>query len=147
MKEFINFEKLEQIIRSLYTEALSEEEAQKYESVIEEQAYYTAESTVRDMDTYIHRPDTKLIGNFCNIRQDWEVTTEFVESDVKPWGKLSDIVKSVDDGTISEEDLAKFQTWCMDWFFTAFGTYNLKYNFQSLISDLEWEDEQQKEVA
>ena len=143
MKEFINFEDMEQTLLDLYKNCLDDENTQKYESIIEEYANINAQTIVDDMNRYVHQKDTKIIGNFCNIREDWEVTPDFIGSDVKPWGKFSDVVKSIDNGTISEEDLKKFQQWAKDWFFRAFGTWGLCYNFQTLISEMEWEEEQE----
>lgn len=143
MKEFINFEDMEQTLLDLYKNCLDDENAQKYESTIEEYANINAQTIVDDMNRYVHQKDTKIIGNFCNIREDWEVTPDFIGSDVKPWGKFLDVVKSIDNGTISEEDLKKFQQWAKDWYFRAFGTWGLCYNFQTLISEMEWEEEQE----
>lgn len=143
MKEFINFEDMEQTLLDLYKNCLDDESVQKYESTIEEYANINAQTIVDDMNRYVHQKDTKINGNFCNIREDWEVTPDFIGSDVKPWGKFSDVVKSIDNGTISEEDLKKFQQWAKDWFFRAFGTWGLCYNFQTLISEMEWEEEQE----
>ena len=134
---------MEQTLLDLYKNCLDDENAQKYESIIEEYANINAQTIVDDMNRYVHQKDTKIIGNFCNIREDWEVTPDFIGSDVKPWGKFSDVVKSIDNGTISEEDLKKFQQWAKDWFFRAFGTWGLCYNFQTLISEMEWEEEQE----
>lgn len=134
---------MEQTLLDLYKNCLDDENAQKYESTIEEYANINAQTIVDDMNRYVHQKDTKIIGNFCNIREDWEVTPDFIGSDVKPWGKFSDVVKSIDNGTISEEDLKKFQQWAKDWYFRAFGTWGLCYNFQTLISEMEWEEEQE----
>lgn len=132
---------MEQTLLNLYKECLGEEDAQKYESTIEEFANINAQTIVEDMNRYVHRKSTKIDGNFCNIREDWEYCPDFIGSEVKPWGKFSDVVKSIDDETISDEDLAKFQQWTKDWFFRAFGTWGLCYNLQTLISEMEWEEE------
>ena len=141
MKQFINYDEMVETLQKLFTDSLSEEDAQKYESIIEEYANIHAEIIVEDMKKYVHQKDTKLSGNFCNIREDWEYCPEFIGSEIKPWGKFSDIVKSMDDETISDEDLAKVQTWCKDWFFRAFETWGLTYNFHELISEMEYEEE------
>ena len=132
---------MEQTLLNLYKECLGEEDAQKYESTIEEFANINAQTIVEDMNRYVHRKSTKIDGNFCNISEDWEYCPDFIGSEVKPWGKFSDVVKSIDDETISDEDLAKFQQWAKDWFFRAFGTWGLCYNLQTLISEMEWEEE------
>lgn len=137
MKEFINFDVMYEMLVDLYNEALSPSERCDYVDIIESYAEHTANGIVRDMRKYVHQDDTKIFGNFANIREDWDYIPDFVKSKVKPFGKFDDMVKSVDDGTISDEDLAKVQEWCFAWFFTAFGTYNLKYNFLTMLSDIE----------
>ena len=142
MKQFINLEDMESTLQKIFTESLSEEDAAKHESLIEGYASLTAESIVSDMREYVHRKDTHMMGNFCDIKQDWDYCPECIESDIKPWGKFSDMVQSVDDETISDEDLAKVQQWCKDWFFTAFGTWGLIYNFHNFIAEIEYEEEE-----
>jgi hypothetical protein len=141
MKDFINYDDMYECIKNIYIDALDEDEVSKYENEIECHAEIAAQDAVESMRKYVHRKDTRMCGNFCNIREDWEDTPEFIGSEVQPWGKFDDMVKSMDDDTISEEDCKKAQTWCMDWYFRAFGTWGLKYNFQSYISELEYEEE------
>ena len=133
MKKYINLEQLTDILKNLYKDVLEQSQLDMFEDNIDEWAEIVAESICTDMDKYVHMKDTKIIGNFANIRQDWEITTGFVDSEITPWGKFDDVIASIDNGTISAEDLERFQTWCLDWFFTAFGTYNLKYNFQEYL--------------
>ena len=141
MKDFINYEDMYECIKNIYIDALDEDDVSKYEDEIECYAECATQDTVESMREYVPRKDTRMVGNFCNIREDWEDTPEFIGSEVKPWGKFDDMVKSMDDDTISDEDCKKVQTWCMDWYFRAFGTWGLAYNFQSYISELEYEDE------
>jgi hypothetical protein len=141
MKDFINYDDMYECIKNIYIDALDEDEASKYEDEIECHAEIAAQDAAESMRKYVHRKDTRMDGNFCNIREDWECCPEFIGSDVKPWGKFDDMVKSLDDETISDYDLKKVQQWCMDWYFRAFGTFGLKYNFQSYISELEYEEE------
>ena len=115
-----------------------------YEWFAEEQAEQLTERHIEQMDKYVHKSDTKIWGNFCNIREDWNYPG-FVHSEVEPWGNFDDVVKSIDDKTISEEDLSKFQQWCEDWFYTAFGTYNLKYNFGTDLDEVIYSDERERE--
>ena len=141
MKDFINQDDMYECIKNIYIDALDDEEVSKYENEIECYAEIAAQDAVESMRKYVHRKDTRMDGNFCNIREDWEDTPEFIGSEVQPWGKFDDMVKSMDDETISDEDCKKVQTWCRDWYFCAFGTCGLKYNFQSNISELEYEEE------
>lgn len=145
-KEFLNRDEVYEVFLNLFKDVV-EEYGYDYgicEDYVEEHAFYSTEETLSSMKKYVHQKDTKMIGNFCNIREDWEYCPEFIESEVKPWGKFDDVIKSIDDETISDEDLKKFQTWAFDWFFRAFGTWGLKYNFgESLtcyMDELECED-------
>lgn len=141
MKEFLNFENLEKALQEVFVNYITDDEAATYEEFIEDFAYITAESICHDMKKYCHRADTQIAGNFCDIRQDWEETSAYIGSEVEPWGSFDDVVKSIDEETISDEDLKKFQTWCQDWFFRAFGTYGLCYNFYSFICEFKYEEE------
>ena len=145
MKEFMNRDEVYEIFLNLLKEVV-EDYGYDYglcESFVEESAFYKTEETLRSMKKYCHQKDTRMCGNFCNIREDWEYTYDFIGSEVKPWGKFDDVVKSIDDETISDEDLRKFHTWTLDWFFRAFGTWGLKYNFGDELSSYmeEFEDE------
>lgn len=141
MKEFLDLDSMFHTLKEILTEEAGDNAAE-YEDIIEDYAYHLAESFVRDMRKYVHQKDTKLIGNFSNIRLDWDYALE--NREIKPWGKFDDVVKSVDDGTISDADLKKLQTWCSDWFFHAFGTWGITYNFNSFIAELEEEEEEQE---
>lgn len=132
---------------------LLKETAKNYENELgetafeyaEEYANQLADKDVADMQKYVHQSDTKMFGNFANIREDWDTIPTFVKSEVEPFGKFDDMVKSMDDETISEEDLAKVQQWCEDWFYTAFGTYNLQYNFGTMLGEIVADNEYMEE--
>lgn len=146
-KEFLDYEKMYDEVFAILTDSLDDDERERFYDITEDYAHHLTAGFVRDMDKYVHMKDTQLIGNFCNICEDWDITTGFIKSEVTPWGNFRDMVKSVDDGTISDEDLAKVQEWCQDWFFTAFGTFGISHNFTCLISDLEYEEKMEEEYA
>lgn len=143
---FLNEQKHYEMLLAIFMGVLEDHEATDYEWFAEQEAESLAASHVKDMAKYVHQSDTKIWGNFANIREDWDYIPDFVRSEVKPWGRFDDVVKSIDDKTISEEDLAKFQEWCSDWFFTAFGTRNLEYNFATDISEISYYDECEREM-
>lgn len=145
-KEFLNFDDVFESFINICKDAIDDDEMCKYESEMEDYVYELTRNTVHNMEIYVHKKDTHMCGNFCNIREDWEDTIGFVKSNIIPWGRFDDMVKSVDDGTISDDDLKKVQEWCLDWFFTAFGTWGIKYNFQTFIGELEYEEENYGEV-
>lgn len=139
MKEFLNYDKLYSNITGLLKEVAKSYDTD-YSDECESYADELARRTVDDMKIYVHKKDTKIVGNFCDIRYDWE-HPGFIPSEIEPWGSFTDVVKSIDDNTITDEELTKFQQWASDWFFYAFGTYNLRYNFGSYLSELEYEKE------
>ena len=146
-REFLNRDDVFETFKNLFEEVIKDFGYEDHEFLYEfaeEEAFRASEETLSSMRKYVHKKDTRMIGNFCNIREDWEDTPEFIGSEIIPWGNFDDVIKSIDDGTISDEDLKKFQTWALDWFFRAFGTWGLKYNFGNdiaeLIYDYEHED-------
>lgn len=145
---FMDIDKMRETLIELYNEELDSFgiERELYEDEVEEYAEFYAIEYEESMFKYCHFEDTSMMGNFANIRQDWDYIPDFVGSEVKPWGRFDEIIKSIDEKTISEEDLAKFHIWAEDWFFTAFGTYNIKYNFGNHISDLEYQRELEEEA-
>ena len=70
MKEFINFDSMHECIKGIYTDAI--DNAEDHEDLIEDMAYNVAQGIVRDMRKYVHQDDTHIIGNFNNIRNDWD---------------------------------------------------------------------------
>ena len=149
MKDFLNYDNVYETFLNLFKDVIKDYwlDYGSFESETEAYAECVARKTLESMKKYVHMRDTRMNGNFCNIREDWETTYDFVMSEVKPWGNFDDVVKSIDDETISDEDLKKFQTWALDWFFTAFGTFGLKYNFGNFISEIEYEREQEEKEA
>ena len=148
MKDFLNKESLYECIKGIYTEAI--DNPQDHEDLIDEMAYNVAEQTVEDMHIYVHRDDTHINGKFNNIRNDWDYIKQsfWVAKDenskaveIKPFGRFDDMVKGMDEGTLTDEQVEIVQTWCEGWFFETFGTYNLKYNFQTVIGEIEYEEE------
>lgn len=148
-KDFLNYDNVYETFLNLFKEVIENYgmDYGMWESETEMYAENSAMETLESMKRYVHQKSTRMDGNFCNIREDWEYTPEFIGSEIIPWGKFDDVIKSIDDDTISDEDLEKFQTWAFDWFFRAFGTWGLKYNFGTWISELEYEREQEEKDA
>jgi hypothetical protein len=80
MKDFINHDDMYECIKNIYIDALDEDEVNKYENEIECHAEIAAQDAVESMSKYVHQKDTRMVGNFCNIREDWECTPEFIGS-------------------------------------------------------------------
>ena len=149
MKDFLNFDNVRETFMNLFEEVVDDYgyDYGTFENIVDDYSFDSALSTLESMKKYVHQKDTRMIGNLCNIREDWEYTYDFIGSEVKPWGKFDDVIKSIDDETISDEDLQKFQTWAFDWYFRAFGTFGLTYNFGNLISEIAYEMELEEAAA
>ena len=82
-----------------------------------------------------------MSGNFADIRLDWEREHEDVS--------LDEVVEMIDNGEINDIT-NEFRSWSVDWYFRAFGTYNLKYNWGEFISnevaEMDYERERDSEV-
>ncbi len=134
MKSYLNYNRVYNYLIDLCNDALDEmgDLHDNYDDYVEEYAAASAESIIADMDRYIHQPDKTILGNFNKIDRDWNSKHE---------QSFDDMVKSVDNETISEQELDYVQEWCFDWFLDTFGTFGLKYNFESSISENEMEYE------
>jgi len=85
------------------------------------------EETIKSFDTYVHRDDTSMVGNFCDIRYDYER-----EHKGQSFRALIEKI----DANMGGEDVDEFREWSVGWYFTAFGTYNLKYNWAQFMEDV-----------
>lgn len=66
------------------------------------------------------------------------------QSDTSQWGDYDDMLKAMDEETISDEDKAKVQQWVEDWFWTAYGTRWTRYNFADTLGQFAYEAEQDR---
>lgn len=85
------------------------------------------DDTIKSFDIYLHRDTTRLFGNFADIQLDYER-----EHEGKSFRKL---VKNIDSG-IENADAQEFREWTVNWYFNAFGTYNLKYKWTEFMEDI-----------
>lgn len=135
MADFLNREQVKASLVDVLSDA--ECEVDSFEDEVDEYAEMLADSIISDMDAYVHKSDTKIWGNLANIRTDWNICKNFVSSNIEPWGDFDEVVKSIDNETISDEDLDKFHQWALDWFYTAFGTYGIRYNFEKYLLNID----------
>lgn len=81
----------------------------------------------QQMYEYVSGSDYKMFGNFANIQWDWD-------DDHKDGIKFADLRKKLLGG-VKDADTDEFSTWAIDWFFHAFGTYNMCYNFATDLGE------------
>lgn len=157
VKEFIKYEslleRLQKLLRSVYKEALENhlEEEDEGVTVSEEDAenwmVNTAISIVEDFNTYVHG-DTNIPGCLMDIRVNWNIDhNEPANSDCFKkaiedidlyYERLENDVFSGCSDTVRidhESRLQIFQKYAIDWFFEAFETYGLTYNFTNFIME------------
>lgn len=91
-----------------------------------------------DMGKYLNRKDQHIEGNWCNARQDYER-----EHPGQSYVGMLLFLENFEDDPKSAAD----RDWLMAWFFEAFGTFGLTYNFSSDISELLYEYDKEKENA
>lgn len=138
--KFINLlddEELTKSIEGIYRDAwkeccdsADEKEKPYYEGsewYIEEFAPMTAESTQKSMYDYVASGKYSMPGNFKQIDLDWD-------HDHEGGIKFSDLKKKLLAGT-QDKDTEEFSHWGIDWFFDAFGTFGLEYNFKDALTD------------
>jgi hypothetical protein len=80
-----------------------------------------------------------MSGNFKDIKYDWEG----FHNELPHGCTLREVVEMIDAG--EENEVTKeFKDWTVDWYFEAFGTYNLKYNWTEFISELAYNDDEEE---
>ena len=128
--EFLNVERFRKEITEVLEEATSE-----WDETIGDHVQYMKDSapdfideyvedivrdTVESFNKLVHRDDTSMVGNFKDIRYDWEG----FHNELPHGCKLREVVEMIDAGE-DNEITREFKDWAVDWFFEAFGTYNL----------------------
>ena len=75
-----------------------------------------------------------MTGNFADVELNY--SRDFNGADFR------DVVEKIDNGR-EDSETKQFRDWLVDWYFKAFGTYNLKYNFINFVSDFtaDYEDD------
>lgn len=115
-------------------DSADENEKPYYESedyYVEEFATHTTEGIQRDMYKYVSGNNFKIPGNFKQIDYDWN-------SDHEDGIKFYELRKKLLEG-VKDKDTKEFSTWGIQWFFKAFGTYDIKYKFRDAIVNIVFE--------
>lgn len=102
------------------------------------------EDTIKSFDKLVHRSNTSMVGNFADIRYDWDGYHKEYPHGVS----FNEVIEMIDNGEDNEKT-REFKTWTIDWYFNAFGTYNLKYNWneflEEIAADQMYQDERDRE--
>ena len=149
--DYIGVESFAKVIENLYRECLEKfDDAEDLEEYIadvfgnniQSMAWdFTLEAN-REMKKYIHLPDQHMDGNFADLSMDYPKhrTGTFWVSEYD--GPVADYfnlypqmvarLDAAEDSELANEDRAYLE----EWYFKAFGTYNIKYNFSNELEEV-----------
>ena len=147
--DYIGVASFSKVIESLYRECLEKfdnaEDMEEYiadvfEKNIQSMAWdFTLEAN-REMKKYLHLPDQRMDGNFANLYNDYprHVTGTFWATDYDGddyYDLYPQMVARLDAAEDSEQ-ADKDREYLEEWYFKAFGTYNIQYNFSNELEEM-----------
>lgn len=105
----------------------------------------------REMKKYLHMQNHRMEGNFANIEDDYPAhitgtrwSSEYAGDD---YFRLFPQMVARLDAAEGSKQAAEDRTYLMEWYFEAFGTFGIKYNFQGFLSDIAYRLEGQRVTA
>lgn len=148
--EFVNSDRLRKEIKEVLEEETSGWDGTDDDSVqymkdsapdfIDEYVEDVVDDAVKSFNELVHRNDTSMWGNFKDIRYNWEG----FHNELPHGCTLKEVVKMIDAGE-DNEITREFKNWAVDWYFEAFGTYNLKYKWSEFMGEVAADHEYQQE--
>ena len=147
--DYIGVESFAKVIENLYRECLEnfydaenleEYIADVFEKNIQSMAWdFTLEAN-REMNKYLHLPGQRMDGNFANLYNDYprHVTGTFWATDYDGddyYDLYPQMVARLDAAEDSEQ-ADKDREYLEEWYFKAFGTYNIQYNFSNDLEEM-----------
>lgn len=139
------------VVENLYRECLEnfddKEEFEEYfndlfgEKYIHNEAFRFALYANKEMKKYLHKDSQHMDGNFANLYEDYPKHVTGVR-----WASDYDgddyydfyppqMVARLDSAEDSEQ-ASKDRAYLEEWYFKAFGTYNIKYNFSDELEEI-----------
>ena len=149
VSDYIGVESFAKVIENLYRECLEnfddaenleEYIADVFEKNIQSMAWdFTLEAN-REMKKYLHLPDQHMNGNFANLYNDYprHVTGTFwaTDYDGDDYYYLYPQMVARLDAAEDSEQADKDREYLEEWYFKAFGTYNIQYNFSNELEEM-----------
>lgn len=147
--DYIGVESFAAVIESLYRECLEKfDEAEEMEEYIadlygkniQSLAFEFTHKANKKMKKYLHLNDQHMDGNFANLYEDYPKhrTGVWWASDYDGddyYNFYPQMVARLDSAEDSEQ-ASKDRTYLEEWYFKAFGTYNIKYNFSNELEEI-----------
>ena len=149
--DYIGVESFAKVIESLYRECLEnfddaenleEYIADFYGKNIQSMAWDFTHDVNREMKKYLHLPDQHMDGNFANLYEDYpkHITGTFWVSEydgpVAEYFNLYPQMVARLDSAEDSEQADKDREYLEEWYFKAFGTYNIQYNFSNELEEI-----------
>jgi hypothetical protein len=147
--DYIGVESFAKTIENLYRECLEnfdnaeemeENIADLYGKNIQSLAWDFTLETNRDMKKYLHMDNHNMDGNFADIENDYPAhitgtywSSEYAGNDY--FCLFPQMVARLDAAEDSEQ-ASKDRAYLEEWYFKAFGTYNIKYNFSNELEEI-----------
>lgn len=138
------------VVENLYRECLEnfddKEEFEEYfndlfgEKYIHNEAFRFALYANKEMKKYLHKDSQHMDGNFANLYEDYPKhrTGVLWASDYDGddyYDFYPQMVARLDSAEDSEQ-ASKDRAYLEEWYFKAFGTYNIKYNFSNELEEV-----------
>lgn len=147
--DYIGVESFSKVIQNLYRECLEEfddsEDLEEYiadvfEKNIQSLAWEFTHKANKEMKKYLHLPDQHMDGNFANLYRDYpeHITGTRWVSDYEGddyfdlYPQMVARLDAAEDSEQANEDRAYLE----EWYFKAFGTYNIQYNFSNELEEI-----------
>lgn len=147
--DYIGVESFAKVIENLYDECLEnfddaddlrEYIADVFEKNIQSLAWEFTLKVNREMKKYLHAKDHHMDGNFANIENDYPAhitgTRWRSEYDGDDYSDLFPQMVARLDAAEDSEQASKDRAYLEEWYFKAFGTYNIKYNFSNDLEEI-----------
>ena len=96
----------------------------------------------REMKKYLHLPDQHMDGNFANLYEDYpkhRTGTFWVSEYDGPVAEYFNLYPKMVarlDAAEDSEQADKDREYLEEWYFKAFGTYNIQYNFSNELEEI-----------
>lgn len=147
--DYIGVESFAKTIENLYRECLEnfdnaeemeEYIADLYGKNIQSLAWDFTLETNRDMNKYLHMDNHNMDGNFADIENDYPAhitgtywSSEYAGDDYYDlYPQMVARLDAAEDSEQANED----REYLEEWYFEAFGTYNIKYNFSNELEEV-----------
>lgn len=147
--DYIGCESFAKVIENLYRECLEEfddaEDLEEYiadvfEKNIQSLAWEFTLKVNREMKKYFHLNDQHMNGNFADLSMDYPKHRTGVwwatDYDGDDYYDLYPAMVARLDAAEDSEQADKDREYLEEWYFEAFGTYNIKYNFSNELEEI-----------